>query len=173
MTPPELIAFGTLGRPHGLRGEIPLRPFNERGADLLDAELPLAVRAVQGERSRDLQLTEVRPTGQGLLARFQGVNDRDAAAALTNAELWLPRAALPDPEPGEFFVADLIGCQVVDLDGRPRGTVTGAFWNGAQDVLRVARPPEEGGEEWLIPAVAEFLHEVDLAARRLVVDPHE
>jgi ribosomal 30S subunit maturation factor RimM len=48
--------------------------------------------------------------------------------------------------------------------------VRATFWNGAQDVLSVA---DEAGAELLVPAVSDFLREVDLAARRLVVDTHE
>jgi 16S rRNA processing protein RimM len=166
----ELIAFGTLGRPHGLSGEIPLRAFNGDGDNLADVALPLAVRLVQGGAPHEATLLEVRPTGQGLLVRLDGVASREAAAALTNAELWIPRDCLPPPGEDEFFVEDLIGCEVVDVDGKPRGTVRASFWNGAQDVLTVVGP---GGEELLVPAVAEFLVEVNLDGRRVVVDPHE
>jgi 16S rRNA processing protein RimM len=165
----DLIAFGRLGRPHGVKGEMPLRPFNTASADLVDVPLPLAVRAVQGDKSRELTLIAVRPAGEALLVRLEGVETREAAAALTNAQLWVPRQSLPPPGDDEFYVEDLVGCQVVDTEGKPRGTVRATFWNGAQDVLTVDGP----GGELMIPAVAEFLVEVDLEARRVVVDPHE
>lgn len=167
---PDLIALGTLGRPHGLTGELPLRAYNSEGVDLGAVELPLPVRLVQGGVSRDLTLVHVRAAGQGLLVRLEGVGSREAAAALTNGELWVPRDRLPPPVDDEFYVGDLIGCEVVDTGGQPRGTVRATFWNGAQDVLSVQAP---GGDELLVPVVAEFIREVDLVARRLVVDPHE
>jgi 16S rRNA processing protein RimM len=166
----ELIAFGTVGRPHGLRGESSLRPYNGDGADLAQAELPLGVRLVQGDVPREIALVAVRAAGQSLLVRFEGVEDRDQAALLTNGELWIPRDCLPAPADDEFYVDDLIGCEVVDVAGQVRGTVRNAFWNGAQDVLTVEAP---GGEELLVPAVSEFIRSVDLEARRVVVDPHE
>ena len=166
----ELIAFGTLGRPHGLSGELPLRAFNGDGGDLAAVALPLAVQLVQRGARRETRVVEIRPAGQGLLVRLDGVVSREEAAALTNAELWIPRDCLPAPGEDEVYVEDLIGCEVVDVEGRPRGTVRASFWNGAQDVLTVEGP---AGEELLLPAVPEFLVEVDLAARRVVVDPHE
>jgi 16S rRNA processing protein RimM len=167
---PELIAFGTLGRPHGLKGELPLRPFNADGADLAEASLPLAVEVKKGALSRTLSLVAVRPAADHLLVRLEGVDSREEAAALTNSEVWLPRDCLPPPEDDEVYVEDLIGCEVADLAGQVRGTVKGTFWNGAQDVLMVQTP--DGGE-LLVPAVPEFIHAVDLEARRVVVDPHE
>jgi 16S rRNA processing protein RimM len=168
--PGGLIPFAVVGRPHGLRGEVPLRLFNDDAADLREAPLPLSVRLRLGGAERTLVLTDVRPTGQGLLARFEGIGTRDEAATLTNGELWVPREWLPPPADDEFYVEDLIGCQVVDTAGQPRGTVRASFWNGGQDVLTIAGP---GGEELLVPAVPEFIVEVDLEARRVVVDPHE
>jgi 16S rRNA processing protein RimM len=168
--PGGLIPFALVGRPHGLSGEVILRPFNDDAADLSEAPLPLTVRLVLDGSERPLTLVHVRPAGRGLLARFEGVANRDDAATLTNGELWVPRDWLPAPDEDEFYVEDLIGCQVVDTAGQPRGTVRASFWNGAQDVLTVEGP---GGEELLVPAVPEFVLEVDLEARRVVVDPHE
>ncbi len=111
-----------------------------------------------------------RRLGHDFLVFFAGANTRDGVARLTNQEVALPRSALPPPGPGEVYVQDLVGCEVVDLDRVPRGVVRSVVWNGAHDVLMVQ---DGSGEPLLIPAVPEFLREVDLAARRLVVDPHE
>jgi ribosomal 30S subunit maturation factor RimM len=59
---------------------------------------------------------------------------------------------------------------VFDLAGRSRGVVRTTLWNGAHDVMTVA---VEGEEDWLLPVVPEFIREVDVAAGRVVVDPHE
>jgi 16S rRNA processing protein RimM len=164
-----LIPFATLGRPHGLRGEISAHPFNE-ASDPRCLALPADVELVRGREIRALVLAGVRPAERAWLLRFAGIDDRTAAQALTGAELWIPRAALPPLPEDAVYVEDLLGCRVVDTEGRDRGTVRGSFWNGAHDVLSVI---DAAGAEWLVPAVPEFLHEIDLAARRLVVDPHE
>jgi 16S rRNA processing protein RimM len=168
--PSQLIVFGTLGRPHGLRGELNLRPFNDDGADLGELDLPVEVQAVQGDVRRTLSLASARPAGDVWLVAFAGIDDRDAAAALTNFELWLPRELLPPLDDNEVYIEDLVGCLVVDDQGREHGTVQGSFWNGAQDVLTVVGP---SGQEVLVPVVPDFLLSVDLEARRVVVDLHE
>ena len=164
----DLIPYGVLGRPHGLSGEMTLRPFNDDAAELADA--PLVVRLRQGSATRDITVTAWRPAGDALLVRLEGVESRELAAALTNAEIWVPRASLPPLGEGEIYIEDMVGCEVVDGEGRVRGTVRGTFWNGAHEVLTVEGPD---GAEWLVPAVPDFIRAVDSSGRRLVVDPHE
>jgi 16S rRNA processing protein RimM len=164
----EGLPFGRLGRPHGVRGEIALRPFNVKDGPP-ELELPLPVTVVTQQARRELKLVALRPANDVLLVRLEGVETRDQAAALTNAEVRLPRTALPELDEDEFYIEDLVGCTVVDREGRVRGTVQSTFWNGAQDVLTVNGPDGE----LLIPAVPEFVLEVDLDAQRIVVDLHE
>jgi 16S rRNA processing protein RimM len=163
------LPFGRLGRPHGVRGEIALRPFNPDGDGLAETTLPAPVELVREKERRQMTLRSVRPANQALLVCFEGVETRDQAAALTNFEVWLPRQALPPLEADEFYVEDLIGCAVVDVQGRARGTIRSSFWNGAQDVLTLEGPDGE----LLVPAVAEFIRSVDLEARQVIVDMHE
>jgi 16S rRNA processing protein RimM len=169
--PGATLPFGVLGRPHGVRGELVLHPFNPGGTHPRQLRLPVAVDLIAGGQRRSAKLVSARPLGEGeALVRFEGVDSRDAAAALTHAELQVPRAALPPLAIGEIYIADLIGCSVYDVAGRPRGRVTASFWNGSQDVLTVVG---EDGAELLVPAVPGFIQSVDLAARTVVIDDHE
>jgi 16S rRNA processing protein RimM len=165
----QTLPFGRLGRPHGVRGELTLRPFNVDGDALAQTALPAPVELVRAQDRREMTLVAVRPANDVFLVRLEGVDSREQAAALTNFELWLPRSALPALEADEFYVEDLVGCEVVDLEGRVRGTIKSTFWNGAQDVLAVDGPDGE----LLLPAVGEFILSVDLEARRVTVDMHE
>jgi 16S rRNA processing protein RimM len=165
----QTLPFGRLGRPHGVRGELALRPFNPDGDWLDGTALPALVQLVRAAERREMKLVAVRPANDMLLVRFEGVESREQAAALTNFELWLSRAALPELEADEFYVEDLLGCEVLDTEGRARGTIKSSFWNGAQDVLSVQGPDGE----LLVPAVGEFIRSVDLEARRVIVDLHE
>jgi 16S rRNA processing protein RimM len=93
------------------------------------------------------------------------VEDRDQAAALRGAQISVPRAELPAPGAKDFYRADLIGCEVVNLDGSALGVVQ-HFVETAAQALMVVR----GEREYWVPAVARHLRRVDLAARRIVVD---
>ncbi len=164
------LRFGVLGRPHGVRGEIILRPYNAGGFALDEVEVPFSVDLEKGGSIVSRSLVAVRAAANDFLVRFEGIGDRDAAAALTNAVVLLPRDQLPELDPGEFYVEDLVGCEVFDQAGRRRGVVRGTFWNGAQDVLTIV---DADGAEWMVPAVDDFLQEIDLEGRRIVVDAHE
>lgn len=160
-----------LGRPHGLRGHLPLRLYHRGGAAWRATPPPLDVILRDGRGgARAAHLVEARATAGDPLVRFAEVADREAAAALTGHELAWPRAALPPLGPGEHYVEDLLGRRASDEAGRPIGTIVGTFWNGAHDVLVVRA--ERGGER-LVPAVAEFLRAVDPAAGHVVLDLHE
>jgi 16S rRNA processing protein RimM len=165
------LALGVLGRPHGVRGELVFRPHNMDGTPLWDLDLPLDVRLHprQGPPQPG-RVVAARPFGEAALVRLAGVDDRDQAARFTNCELHVPRDRLPPLEADEFYVADLIGCRVLDAQGRDRGLVRNAFWNGVQDVLEIR---DEAGHELLIPAAGDFLLEVDMAGRRVVIDDHQ
>jgi 16S rRNA processing protein RimM len=158
------LSFGVLGRPHGVHGEIKLRPHNPASRDL-GAPRRLVLVHPDGRQSVH-EVVALRAVADGYLVRFADIADRDAAAALTLAEVRVPRAALPALGPGEYYVRDVIGCAVTDEAGRALGRVTETFWNGAHDVATVAGPD---GRERLVPLVADFVLDVDAASRKMRV----
>jgi len=162
---PRTIAIGVLGKPHGVRGEIGLRLFN------LETAAPLAPGPVVLERagrSAAHTVTKVRPFGAGLLVTFAGVDSREAAGALTHSDVRVERSVLAAPGSDEYFVADVVGCQVINHDGTRLGVVEKTFWNGAHDVMILRDGP--GAAERLIPLVPEFIREVDTASRTVRVE---
>jgi 16S rRNA processing protein RimM len=92
-----------------------------------------------------------------------------AAEALAGAAILVPEDGLEPLESGRIFVADLIGCAVVTLEGRPLGPVVDVWEAGGSAVLVVERP--EDGAELLIPLCEAVCPVVDTAAKRIVVDP--
>jgi 16S rRNA processing protein RimM len=164
------LVLGVLGRPHGVRGEIVFHAFNPGGTPLSGLPLPLSVDLRRGRETVAATLIAARPFKDGALVRLEGVDGRDAAAARTGFEMAVPREALPPLAEGEHYTVDLVGCAVFDTEGRARGRVQGAFWNGTHEVLTVV---DEAGDELLIPVIGDFFVEIDLPQRRLVIDPHE
>jgi 16S rRNA processing protein RimM len=159
----DTIAVGVVGKPHGLRGEVTLRPYNPGGPAFDGAERLILER---GGRCQERTIESIRGVGASVVAKLGGVDDRDAAAALTGAVVRVARAALPALAPGEYYVEDVVGCAVAREDGTPLGSVTGTFWNGASDVMTVV---DGGGRERLLPLVPDFVLAVDGAGRKIVV----
>jgi 16S rRNA processing protein RimM len=92
-----------------------------------------------------------------------------AAEALAGAEIQVPEGDLEPLESGQVFVADLLGCAVVTLDGRPLGPVIDVWEAGGAATLVVERPKD--GAELLIPLSETVCPVIDTAAKRIVVDP--
>ena len=103
--------------------------------------------------------------------RFAGIADRNGAERLKGERLYVPRAALPEPESGEFYHADLIGLRAEDASGKPLGSVRGVYNFGAGDVIEIEFAG--GGTEFLAFTDAN-VPVVDVAAGRIVIEwPHD
>jgi 16S rRNA processing protein RimM len=166
---PDTVVLGVVGKPHGVHGEVWLRPHNARGQSF---EGLREIVLVRDGVATPHAIVALRPTPDGALARLAGIETRAAAAALTLAEVRAPRAALPPLGPGEFYVDDVIGCEVVHESGRAVGVVASTFWNGAQDVMVVTG---EAAAEELIPLLPQFVVTMDAPGRKIVVrwDGHD
>lgn len=163
---PDTVTLGVVGRPHGMRGELWLRPHNTQGGTSLASLRKLLLVREGVTRSFDVATVHVVP--DGAIVKFVGVDSREAAAALTLSEVRAPRASLPPLAPGEYYVGDVIGCTVVRQDGATLGVAKGTFWNGAQDVMIVEGQGDEAGEQ-LIPLLPNFVVAVDVSGRKVVV----
>jgi 16S rRNA processing protein RimM len=100
-----------------------------------------------------------------LTVKLVGVEDRDGAEALKGAMIGVPRSELPPRADKDFYRVDLIGCEVVNLEGERLGVVR-HFVEIPAHALMVVR----GEKEYWVPAVPQHLRRVDLQARRITVD---
>ncbi len=113
-----------------------------------------------------VDVAEGKRHGKGIIARIEGVDDRDTAAAWVGREIGVPRDALPETGPGEFYWTDLEGLTVLHKDGRELGKVDYLMETGANDVLVI-----RGDRERLIPFVMEdVILDVDLDNGVISVD---
>ena len=102
-----------------------------------------------------------------LVATLAGILDRDASEALRGMLVGAPRAELPATESGEYYWGDLLGLDVVNVQGQSLGQVAGLIGTAANDVLRV----DDGeGRERLLPFVDAVIRDVDVPGRRILVD---
>ena len=107
-------------------------------------------------------VAEARIHSASVIARLDGVGSREQALKLKGAAVEVERSALPQAEAGHYYLADLVGLEVVNERGESLGSVEGWISNGAQDVMQV--------KGRLIPWVAAIVKEVDLEAKRIRVD---
>ncbi|WP_246206829.1 ribosome maturation factor RimM [Methylocystis heyeri] len=163
----DMVLLGRFGAPHGVRGEIRLQSFT---AD------PLSIASYgplfdKSGRQRFV-LANVRPQGKDMLvARVEGVNDRNGAEQLSRLELFAPRSSLPPPDEDEFYLVDLEGLRAETGEGLLLGQVLGVRNFGAGDILEIA--PPVGGETLLFPFTRAVVPVVDIAGGRVIVAPPE
>jgi 16S rRNA processing protein RimM len=162
--PQGMILLGRVLGAFGVRGELKLESFTDPKSAIFRYQ-PWTLRDAQG-RERPLAQARGRETAKGVVATFPGIDDRDAAEALRDTEVFAPRTALPPPQPGEYYWVDLEGLRVVNLEGVDFGTVSHLFSTGSNDVL-VAR----GDRERMIPFLEpDFIRSVDFDAGLVTVD---
>ena len=154
--------MGRILAPYGVRGWIKVRPQTESTDGLLGYRTWWLGK--QGEWN-SYQLLEGRVHGTDVVARLEGVADRDRAAQLRGCEVAVPRSELPPAPEGEYYWADLIGLEVVNREGVRLGQVAEVFATGANDVLVV-----RGERERLIPFVEAVVVDVDLEGALLTLD---
>jgi 16S rRNA processing protein RimM len=159
----EWVELGRIGSPYGVLGWIHVQSFTEPLEGLLGYRV-WTLRLGPGSQA-PYRLVDGRVQGRGVVARLEGVSDRDAAALLRGAMIAVRRSELPPPRRHEYYRTDLVGFVVRNQEGVELGKLD-HFVEGAASTMMVV----VGAQEYWIPAVPEYLRKVDLEGRSLSVD---
>ena len=162
--PQERILMGVVGRPHGVRGLLHVHSYT---AD------PTALPSYGVLDDNSGRRFRLRWKSEGIAELFQiiegkrvPVTTREAAQALVNTRLYVPRTKLPPVEEDEFYLADLIGLEAVDANGKSLGRIGTVHDYGAGTSLEIGA--------LLIPFTKACVPVVDLVAGRVtILPPHE
>lgn len=160
--PNRLVRLGEICGVYGVRGWVKLFSFTDPRTNLLDYSDWLLEH---DGGSRRVHVESARQSGRHLIAKLEGVDDRDAALTLIGAVISVERSRLPPCAPGEYYWADLEGLEVRNESGASLGRVERLLATGANDVLVL-----DGGDR-MIPFVTDrIVRSVDLSAGVIVVD---
>ena len=131
MSDNKKILVGKIVAPQGIRGEVRVQTYTQIPSDLKTLK-------VHGDKLTDGSFHFVRalPSSSVIIARIDGVNDRNAAELLRNTELFINRADLPKLKDGEYYQCDLIGMRVI-RDGITIGFVDNIQNYGGGDILEL------------------------------------
>lgn len=162
--PAERILMGVIGRPHGVRGLVHLHSYTAEPSDLPSYGV---LETEQGRRFR------LRWKGEGIAevaeiveGKRRLVNSREAAQALVNQRLYVPRERLPATDADEFYQADLLGLEAFDPTGKSLGRISFVHDYGAGTFLEIGA--------LLIPFTKACVPVVDVAGGRVeIVVPDE
>ena len=122
-----------------------------------------------------LKVDESKVHSGAVVAKFSGLDDRNAAEALRGARIFLSRSSFPAASADEYYWVDLIGLNVVNREGVALGCVRDLMTTGPQSVLCIEYTSiqEDGAvrtAERLIPFVAAYVDAVDVGGKQIAVD---
>jgi 16S rRNA processing protein RimM len=159
-----LLLVGRVARAHGIRGHVVVNPET----DFMEERFRVGRVLLVGppDRPRPYEIRESRFQQGRPIVRFEGIDTMTDAETLSGADLWVREEELGPLPAGTFYRHDLVGCDVVDTHGTRLGQVSAVEGSLDRSYLVV-------DEHMLIPLVAGICISVDLAARRVTVDPPE
>jgi 16S rRNA processing protein RimM len=159
----DLVLVGRVARAHGNRGQV----IVNLDTDFPDERFRVGAVVMVGPSATARAIREVRfHQGRPIIA-LEGIETMTEAEALAGAELKVPAAAAGALPEHTYYHYHLIGCEVTDRSGKAIGPVTGV--EGTMEMSRLVVAGSHG--EVLIPLVAEICTEIDVAGRRIVVNP--
>ena len=158
---PGRIAVGRINAAWGLKGQVKVTPYTSNPRRL-------EIGATVLLHGRPVVITDhVEPYGYPIL-RFDGYQDRTGAEQLRGEIIEIDEADLPPPPEGEHYIHDLVGLEVITIEGERLGRLSAVLQTGANDVYIVER---QGQRDVLLPAIGDVIREIDLEGGRLIVDP--
>jgi 16S rRNA processing protein RimM len=160
---PRLVEVGRLGAAHGVRGWLRVQSFTDPPQRLF--EWRRWMLQPEGGATREMKVQDARPQGNGWIAKFEGVEERDAASRLTGQMVLVERGELPPTQGREHYRLDLLGFEARNLEGAVLGVVD-HFIDTPGNAVMVIR----GAREYLIPVTAQHLRQVAAGDRTVIVD---
>lgn len=170
MTQQRIEVVGKLGSTYGIRGWLRVYSSTEYAESIFDYQ-PWFLK-IKGQW-QPTELESWKHHNHELIAKLKNVNDRETAQSLANVEIGVDLSVFPQLEEGDYYWHDLIGCNVVNLEGYAMGTVTEMMETGSNDVFVVRANSKDafGKQERLIPFLYEqVVKRVDLTTKVIEVD---
>ena len=168
MSARPLVALAQVVRPHGRRGEVKALLLTDEPALLADLA-DCALWDGRGDTPEPCRIRQCRLVRGAAIVALEGVDSIEAAERLVGRFLAVSQEALAPLPRGIFYAAHLAGARVVTEEGLEVGVFVGLEEAPGHDLWVV----KAGGREHLIPAVAEIVRRVDVAARRITIRPPE
>lgn len=157
------LQVGAITQTHGIKGEVKVFPttddahrFKKLGKVTLD----------NGKERLDMEIEGVKFFKQYVILKFKGYDSINEIEKYKGARLLVTRENAVRLKKDEYFIADLIGLEVVTDEGEKFGTLTDVLVTGANDVYVVRR---ENGAEVLLPAIKECILQIDMEQNRMTV----
>lgn len=159
------LEIGEIVGTHGVRGEMRVNPY----CDSPDFFREFKTLYYDEDASCAVRVLSARPHGNVVLLTLEGVDSIERAQAMRGRMLYIKREDAHLPE-GRYFIAELIGCEVLDADNPAKvyGTLSDVSETGANDVWHITA---QSGREYLIPAIPDVVVDTDVEQNRITIRP--
>jgi 16S rRNA processing protein RimM len=173
--PADAIEVARIADAWGVKGWFKLVPYSASPEALFSSRRWFLLPPERGVRPFEgavrIAVREAKEHADTVVARCDGIEDRDAAEALRGARVFVPRSSFPTAGEDEYYWVDLIGLAVVNREGIELGTVRELLATGPQTTLVIAYQAADGKPaERMVPFVSAFVDTVDLPGGRITVD---
>lgn len=159
----DLLKVGVITTTHGVRGEVKVFPTTDEAERFLELDYVLLDT---GRELRKLEIQNVKFFKNLAILKFKGIDNINDIEMYKGRDLWIPREEGQELEEGEYYVADLIGMNVLLEDGTVFGTLKDVMETGANDVY-VIDTKDRG--EVLLPAIRECILDVNVEENTMTV----
>ncbi len=172
--PADAIEVGRIADAWGIKGWFKVLPHSADPEALFSSKHWFLLPSERGAKTfsgvGQIAVNEAKVHSDTVVACAHGVDDRNAAESLRGARIFVSRTHFPAAKKDEYYWVDLIGLNVVNREGVVLGVVRELLSTGAQTVLVIDHDQDAKVVEIMIPFVAVYVDEVDLAGRRILVD---
>jgi len=159
----DMLRVGIVINTHGIRGEVKLWPTTD-DVNRFHKGLVLYLDAKEG--AKQVTVSSVKYFKNLVILKFEGIDSINDIERYKGCDLYVSREdAIPLAE-GEYYVCDLVGCDVVEEDGTRVGTLTDVMTTGANDVYVVTT---DAKKEVLLPVIPDCIKKVDIAEKTVTV----
>ena len=162
----ERIAVGIIRKAHGVRGEASVEPWTD-SPDRFEELESVTLVSPDETQTRDVAIESFRAHLGRALVKFAGIDAPEDVQALHNWTIEIPESEARELEADEYFLHDLVGLTLVDAEGKSRGEVIDVYEGGGGLLLNVKRAD---GKTFELPFAADLCTEIDVAAKKIVVN---
>ena len=160
--PRDMVLVGVIVGAHGIKGEVKLKSFTSDPSSICRYGL------LQSSLGQQFEITRLKAAKDDFIASLKDVTDRNEAEALKGTELFVAREKLPKLKTNEAYAHDLMGLDVVLVNGGKLGKLVGMPNYGAGDLLEVA--VDGNSETVLIPFTNAFVPQDDFTNGKIIVN---
>lgn len=160
----EWATIGKIVAPFGIHGEVKVFTLSDIPNRFADLDV-----LYLGPDYKQYTIKGVRPyKGDMVLLKLAGIDDANLAETLRNRDIFIPLSKLAKLPRDSYYQHDILGLQVITVQGRELGTIIDIIETGSNDVYVVR---DENGQQYYIPAIKDVIKQVDLIRHMMYIDP--